>query len=198
MMTGILQKQTAAGVPFVQSAMYPAGARFAVNRLFGSFRAALRIAGVLKPVPEFPRWSKARVIATIRQRHERGQVIHCTGVIADQPPLYDAARRYFGGWPQALRAAGFDPHQVQRSAPPWTAPRVIAELRRRAQAGTPASAISFIRPVSLVRACITFFGSLEAAAAAARVDPAKIGYRRSSGRKRRRYRGGGQPSAQPQ
>ena len=64
----ILQKQTAAGVPFVQSAMYPAGARFAVNRLFGSFRAALRIAGVLKPVPEFPRWSKARVIATIRQR----------------------------------------------------------------------------------------------------------------------------------
>lgn len=186
----ILQKQTAAGVPFVQSAMYPAGARFAVKRLFGSFGAALRIAGALKPAAVFPRWSKTRVVAAIRERQERGHVIYCTGVIADRPQLYDAARRYFGGWSQALRAAGFDPHQVRRKPPPWTAPMVIAELRRRAKSGTPAPAISFIQPVSLVRACITFFGSLEAAAAAARVDPARIGYRRSSGRKRRRYRGG--------
>ena len=162
------------------------------TRLFQQLRDGFedRVEGDYGLTPISADQAKAGIVAAIRQRHERGQVIYCTGVIADRPQLYDAARRYFGGWSQALRAAGFDPHQVRRKPPPWTAPMVIADLRRRAKTGTPAPAISFIQPVSLVRACITFFGSLEAAATAARVDTARIGYRRSSGRKRRRYRGG--------
>lgn len=187
---GLIQRREAEGAPFSLNGMLPVSARFAVKRLFGSFAAGLRIAGVLKRPEKFPRWSKAVIVAAIRQRHADGQPVYCTGVIKSQPTLYDAARRYYGSWNHALRVAGFDHQQIRRKPPPWTAKEVLAELRQRAKGNHPAPAISFIQPVSLVRACITFFGSLEAAAAEAGVDPAKIGYRRCAGRRRRRYRGG--------
>jgi hypothetical protein len=191
-----IQQRAAAGVPLVESRLLPASTRFAVKRLFGSFVAALRIAGVLYRKP--PRWSRAVVLAAIRDRHAAGQPVHCTSVIASQRTLYDAARYYCGNWNQALRAAGFDPSHVRRKPPPWKPKDVIAELRRRAQNNPPAPTISCMQPVSLVRACITFFGSLESAAAAARVDPSKIACRRGAGRRRRRYRGGGQENAPAQ
>ncbi len=188
----LIQQRVAAGAPLTLNGMLPVSARYAVKRLFGSFAAGLRIAGVLRRPAKFPRWSKAVIVAAIRQRHDANQPIHCAGVIASQPRLYDAARRYWGSWNQALRAAGYDPVQVRQKPEPWTATAVLAELRRRARSGCPAPAISFIQPISLVRACITFFGSLEAAAAAARVDPAKIGFRRCAGRRCRRFHVGGQ------
>ena len=190
-----IRAQAAAGAPLTQNAMHPKSARFAAVRLFGSFEAALRKAGVQHLVVKPPRWSRSAIVKAIRARRRAGQRINCVAVIQSHPSLYDAARRYFGGWPKALRAAGIDPDSVRGKPHPWTPKAVIRELRRRAAAGQPATCISSIRPVSLVRACITFFGSLEAGAAAAKVDVAKIGYRRSQGRKTRRYRGQGRDHA---
>lgn len=190
-----IQRRVAEGSPLTQYKVIPDAARFAVRRLFGSFPAALRAAGVLQPVEKFSGWSRAAVVAAIRQRHASGQPIHCLGVIADHSKLYYAGRIHCGSWRQALRTAGFDPEQIRRARPRWTAKDVLAELRRRARINRPAATISDIRPTSLMRACNTFFGSLEAAAAAARIDPATIGCRRCVGRRCRRYRGGRQGHA---
>lgn len=192
-----IQAQAAAGAPLTQNGMRPRSARFAAMRLFGSFKAALRKAGVHHLVAKRPRWAPSAIVRAIRARRKAGQRVNCMAVVESDPPLYDAARRYFGGWSEALRAAGIDPDSVRGKPRPWTPEGVIRELRRRAEAGQPATCISSIRPVSLVRACITFFGSLEDAAKVAGIDPAKIGYRRSQGRKRRRFRGRGQTNGRP-
>jgi hypothetical protein len=184
-----IRARAAAGAPLTQKGMNSNSLPPAARRLFGSFRAALRKAGVLYLAGTFPRWSRTIIIKAIRARCSAGKPLHCTGVIRDAPRLYDAARHYFQGWSQALRAAGIDPICTRRKRRPWTPEDVTRELRRRARAGQPATCISSIRPVSLVRACVVFFGSLEDAAVAAKVDPAKIGYRRSRGNLRCRDRG---------
>ena len=181
-----IQAQAAAGRPLTQNGMLPESARFAAIRLFGSFKAALRMAGVHYMAPKRPRWSRRVIVEAIHARRQSGEAVNCVAIVQSDSRLYDAARRYFGGWPGALCAAGLDPERIRRKPPPWTAQAVVKELKRRAATGQPATCISYIQPVSLVRACGTFFGSLEAAATAARVDPARIGYRRSQGRRRRR------------
>lgn len=193
-----IQAQAATGAPLTQNAMHPQSARFAAIRLFGSFHAAVRKAGLQHLIAKHPRWSRRAIVKAIRARKQAGQRINCMAVVQSNPSLYDAARRYFDGWPGALRAVGIDPDSVRGKPRPWTPEDVIRELRRRAVAGQPAKCISSIRPVSLVRACITFFGSLEGAAAAAKVDPAKIGYRRGQGNHRRRRRKRGHAHARQQ
>jgi len=190
-----IQAQAAAGGPLTQNGMRPTSIPPAARQLFGSFKAALRKAGVQHLVTKKPRWSRGRIVKAIRARKRAGKAINCVAVVKTDPTLYDAARRYLGGWNEALRAAGIDPDSVRRKPHPWTPEAVICELRRRAAAGQPAPCISSIQPVSLVRACITFFGSLEGAAADANVDPAKIGYRGSQGNHRRRRRVRGQANA---
>mgnify|MGYP006943670436 CR=1 FL=1 len=175
-----------------QNGLPSSGIVSAARRVFGSFKTALHRAGVGHQIHKFPRWSKAQVVKEIRQRRDTGQPIHCAGVIATRPRLYDAARRYCGGWSQALRAAGEDPIAIRQKRSPWTAEDVIAELRRRARSKQPATCMSYIRPASFVKACITFFGSLEAAAVAARVDPRKIGYHRSKSNTRPQHGARGQ------
>ena len=193
-----IRAQAAAGGPLTQNGMHPQSVRFAAIRLFGSFNAAVRKAGVQHLIAKHPRWSRGAIVKAIRARKQAGQRVNCMAVVKSNSSLYDAARRYFGGWPGALRAAGIDPDSVRGKPRPWTPKDVIRELRRRAAANKPATCISSIRPVSLVRACITFFGSLEDAAAAAKVDPAKIGYRRAQGNHRRRRRKKGQAHARRQ
>ena len=184
-----IQSQAADGAPLTQNSIRPESVRFAAKRLFGSFDAAVRVAGLGHLLTKHPRWSRKRIVKAIQARRQTGQPVNCLAVVNSDSRLYDAARRYLGGWPSALRAAGIDPDSVRGKPHPWTPKTVIRELRRRAATGQPATCISSIRPVSLVRACITFFGSLEEAAAAAKVDPAKIGYRRGQGNHRRRVRG---------
>lgn len=182
-----IRAQAEAGGPLTQNGMRIVSARFAAVRLFGSFEAAVRKADLQHLAPQHPRWSRSAIVKAILARKQAGLRINCVAVVQSDSPLYDAARRYLGGWPGALRAAGIDPDNVRRKPRPWTAKDVVQELRRRAATGQPAVCISSIRPVSLVRACITFFGSLEAAAAAAKVDPSTIGYRRGAGRPRKRH-----------
>jgi hypothetical protein len=162
-----------------KNAMRPRSVPSAACRLFGSFKAAIRAAGVLHLAGRYPRWSRATVAAAIRRRRDAGQPLNCLAVISDTPTLYDAARRYIGSWNGALRAAGVDPEHARAVRRPWTPKSVIRELRRRVAASEPVTCVSSIRPISLVRVCQQFFGSCEAAAIAAGVDPAKIGYHRS-------------------
>lgn len=91
----IIQKQAAAGVPPVASRMLPPGTVSAVKRLFGSFAAAIRVAGIIRS-KKCPPWSRRLIVEAIQERARNGQAIHCAGVIATHSKLYDAARNHFG------------------------------------------------------------------------------------------------------
>jgi len=94
------------------------------NKLFGRWRKALVAAGI--PRRDIPR-QRARprkyptpdsIMSEIRRRHGRGQTLK--GAAVHDGPDADRslivwARRYFGGWPAAVRAAGLCYEQV---APP--------------------------------------------------------------------------------
>jgi len=171
-----IKAHVASGSPLSKNAMRPYSIGIAAKRQFGSFDAALKVAGVMHLRTGYPRWSPAIVIRAIRRRQRAGQPVNCAAIIKANERLYGAGRRYFGDWNEAMAAAGLDVNQARAIRLPWTPEDVIHELRRRVAAGEPATCISSIRPISLVKACRKFFGSCEAAATAAGVDPDRIGY----------------------
>lgn len=178
-LVALLQERARVETTLSLNALRPISARFAIKRLFGTFAAALRVAAVAHKAPHRERkWSRNVVLQAIQERHASGYPLNCATVLRSNCALRMAALRFFDTWNHALRAAGFDPRQIRLRPLPWTAKDVRAELRRRAQSGRAPVAISSMRPTSFMRACTRFFGSFEAAAAAARVDPARICYHR--------------------
>jgi len=96
---------------------------------FGSWQAALREAGVGDPslVRRVARWDTDSVVATIRRRRAESLPLNAKAVEKELPSLFAAARRRFGGWNEALRAAGVDPETV-----------VLRKVRRSAVSTGPA------------------------------------------------------------
>ncbi|MDB5325905.1 MAG: helix-turn-helix domain protein [Phycisphaerales bacterium] len=74
--------------------------------------------GIPKP-SERPKlhWNNDRVIAAIRLRLLERKPVHCAALAQDDKRLYNAMRRYFGGWKKAMRAVGLDP-AAHRMLPP--------------------------------------------------------------------------------
>ena len=62
------------------------------------------------------RWDKDRVIAAMRLRLAERRPMHCTALAREDQRLYNAIRRYFGSWKDAMRAVGWDPaaHRMVR------------------------------------------------------------------------------------
>ena len=99
----------------------------AAARYFGGWANALEAAGVLQEneKPKRPeKWSAERVIATIHTRHERG--LPMTNILAHDSGLSRAACRFFGGWHNAVEAAGFQSKKMV-----WNKKRIVAEIRIR-------------------------------------------------------------------
>jgi hypothetical protein len=89
----------------------------AAKHAFNGWRRALVAAGLPAESQRFvrrPKWDEQRVLDAIRVRKQDGKPLHYRGVYTDNCGLYRAAIRYFGGWKQALAAAGVGP--VKRAA----------------------------------------------------------------------------------
>ena len=99
----------------------------AARRHFDSWEAAMRAAG-LEPVRT--RWSPDRVVTRLREEYPR-----LGHRMWDDTRLEAAAKRYFGGRRDALRAAGF---RVRPAAPlrRWTTETLLAAVLERHAAGT--------------------------------------------------------------
>lgn len=83
----------------------------AAKSAFHSWRRALVAAGLASDedvVLGGPRWNPKRVVDAIKERHAQGRKMTYTAVREDDGPLCAAARRYFGGWSEALEAAGVE------------------------------------------------------------------------------------------
>jgi len=103
---------------------------------FGSWDEALRVAGFdPAKIRKWKNWSPALVLDAIRARHRAGRTLDRPRVRERDRRLLRAAEKHFaGGWPEALRAAGFDPAKVRRSRR-WSPAVVLDAICARHRAG---------------------------------------------------------------
>lgn len=84
---------------------------------FTSWNKALEAAGVNREdVAIFNKWSKEKVIQTIKTLHDQGEDLSLTHMKQTQGRLLGIAiTTYFGTWENAIEAAGFDYGQIRRN-----------------------------------------------------------------------------------
>lgn len=76
---------------------------------FHSWGRALAAAGLGPAQPEGgKKWSRVKIVAAIKARHDAGKPCNYMDARKDESALVSAARRYFGNWRTALKAAGLN------------------------------------------------------------------------------------------
>mgnify|MGYP001626209030 CR=1 FL=1 len=110
------------------------------RKYFGSWKAAVEAAGFnYDEILQVKRWSKERVLEEIRQLHEKGEDLRPSAVARMCQMLLMAARKFFGGWREAVIAAGIDYdayiNQKRTSRVEQDKQQIIEEIRRLYQEG---------------------------------------------------------------
>lgn len=139
----------------------------AAKRHFGSWPAAVAAAGLAEhcPPPATTRtWTKQAVLDAIQAWHRDGRTL--TNVNKQDQGLYSVAKKYFGTWRSAVRAAGLEP---TRQA--WTPQLVIQEIQSRQDRGLTLNSAVFKDCAPLAGAAVRLFGSWRYALTAAGIDP---------------------------
>ena len=99
----------------------------AAKRYFGHWRTAVAAAGLAAQLPPANKtrvWSPQAVIEEILDWHRRGYRL--TELWKRDTGLYSAAKKHFGSWQAAVRAAGLETTRRQ-----WSPEIVIRELQAR-------------------------------------------------------------------
>lgn len=111
-------------------------------KYFGSWRKSIEASGIayddVRITTRSARvWSSKKIIASIRKRKHLKLPLNSNSVQISQPSLYQAALRYFGGWSQAITAAGFDYVKLRKQKPKraWSKTSIVQEIRRRKKVG---------------------------------------------------------------
>ena len=89
--------------------LYQAGIRH-----FGSWRKALKAAGLGKGFRRERRWYKEKIIAEIQKYAKRKILLNHNNIARRSRRLVQAAIRYFGGWGKAVIAAGFNYKKLRK------------------------------------------------------------------------------------
>jgi len=157
----------------------------AASRWFRSWDEALEAAGI-DPTQwrrRVPTWNRKRIVQTIQRLHADGFKLNHAALKRNS--VTRAATVLFGSWDNGLRAAGLDPDEIRLYRKPWTADEVLLEIQRKMRAGEALNARD-VSPYSLRRRGRLFFGSWDAALAAAGLDPAEIRKSKTRGNRRGR------------
>lgn len=141
----------------------------ASRRIFGSWRNAIRCAGITpNRVLTRERWSPARILVMVRHLSRRDHPLTTDQLERRYGNLVSAARRYFGSWTKAVLAAGVEPTKLRRVVP-WNQERIIEAILTRALRNESLVA-RLVEPRSLVEASCRIFGTWKAAVTAAGLD----------------------------
>lgn len=136
-------------------------------RLFGRWDRALQAAGLdADDVVIYRAWDKPSVIFELKQRSQAGEALNSGGLQKDDPGLHAAAVRYFGTYPAALRAAGFNPTQL-RERRTWDKATVVRSLKSAAKRGAISDTRVRRTDPGLYGAAVRLFGTFTAARKAA-------------------------------
>ena len=106
------------------------------------------------------RWTRERVVEAIVDRQRQGLTI--STIWREERSLYSAGARLFGGWPEALRAAGIALPERKK----WSRQDVIRELRHRFRRGVSRSRFWAANPELAAAAKRVFGGKRRALACA--------------------------------
>ncbi|MEK7156473.1 MAG: hypothetical protein AAB790_01550 [Patescibacteria group bacterium] len=141
----------------------------AARRHFGSWPVAVLIEKALDQTQKLGKmlWTPELVIEVIRSRHRQGLPLDNKAV--NGTPLQNAAYNRFGGWRQAVEAAGIEyPHaeKVTRKGGQWTTELVIETIKRMHENSEPLNHRD-VKETTIYRASRTFFGTWRKALAAA-------------------------------
>lgn len=113
----------------------PLGLTIAARRMFGSWDAALKAAGVDPAVHRFTNaWDVERLTRAIRRHARGGRAVTASWVKGADPELHGAAIRLLGNWTEAIRAAGLEV-RVHREPKRWAMDRVVAWVKATHAAG---------------------------------------------------------------
>jgi|UniRef100_A0A7C3US16 hypothetical protein len=130
-------------------------------RYIGSWEKAITLAGLnYDEIRKNRRWTKELVKKEIRALYRQKIPLTQGSVWRANRKLIGAAKRFFNSWPEALRAAGFDPEKILGKYK-WSKERVLEEIRRlkrkKVNISTTTAVRQICRPLHI--AAIKFFGS---------------------------------------
>jgi hypothetical protein len=152
----------------------------AAYRYFGTYRGAVEAAGLgydqirIRPMPT---WDKPRIVRRLRELKKEGEGLWNRAVRRNSPYLDRAARRCFGSYQRAAKAAGIESTSLQ--APPyrfWSPQRIVQDLqalRRKGPASLKPANLMAHHP-RLLQACRRRFGTYRAALQAAAIPYAEV------------------------
>lgn len=108
-------------------------------------------------------WNVETVIQEINNRYTNNLSLSVSDVQKEDAGLFDAARKYFGSWGEAIEKAGFD-YKAIRKKNSWDKNKIIQTLKSRYEKGLPISSLALQQEdKALYSAIIKHFGSLEKA-----------------------------------
>jgi hypothetical protein len=139
-------------------------------RLFGRWDRALAAAGLdADEVTIYRAWDKDTVVVELKSRVQVGEALNSGTLQRENPGLHAAAIRYFGSYPEALKAAGMNPdkHYERRR---WDEARVISALKTASKKGDTSDTAIRRSDLGLYGAAVRIFGSFTAARAAAGLE----------------------------
>ena len=149
----------------------------AAAKCFGSWNEALRVAGYDPKQLRVKRrpWTRQDIIGLIRHRAAAGLSIAAHNVRPQSAEV--AARRIFGNWRSAIRAAGVKDPTAQY--PIWTKVNILEGIMLRHQAGQPLNSAAVQRQDSrLYDAARRHFDTWPKALRQAGIDPVTVQRRR--------------------
>lgn len=119
------------------------------------------------------KWSRERIIRHILERQAKGQSLTVGGEGFDLL-LYNAARRIFGSWRNAIQAAGIPPEHVLTWGR-WSPAKILMVIRNLARRHRPVNTVQLEqRYGTMLSAARRHFGSWTKAVLAAGVDPTRL------------------------
>jgi hypothetical protein len=124
-----IRKLKRAGHPLNVRAVKARTVHWHARRLFGSWGEAIRAAGLdYDKIRRYRSWTKALILKWIRRQWRAGRDIRPGLMQDDEPRVFAAACRRFGGWYPALRAAGVRGIE-ERTPRRWDVKTLIKALR---------------------------------------------------------------------
>ena len=124
-------------------------------------------------------WTKAKIIAAIKQLHLQGADLSPTAVQIEHSALFSSARSgsHFGSWRAAIEAAGFNYDEFKRVKQCWTRDEIVKRIRELHDGGEDLLDPNFKvrhRNLYLAACAHRYFGSWRRAVEGAGLDHEKM------------------------
>ncbi len=156
-----------------------------VYREFGSWKRALRAAGLHPKTKLLNYWTHDEVIKRIREIYDRNEPLNTLCLENNHPRLWNAARRLFDNIENAVEAAGVEYSAVKKRCS-WSEEDITSRIREIYDNGEDITQISMLKADSkLLAAGQKFYGAWSRAVEAAGIDYTQVKQRRKEKKKPR-------------